>query len=142
MQKGEICSAFSKFTLDEAAGATYDRRGKQNDQDFLRNLGGCMSKPGTKKMLKPLLSGLPVLLIAGVLGMQIAPANASEHNHHGHHGKEFAKFNKAGSLCGLPIIEEWIFVDSPVTPKDMNDGKPAFPEFHNVYIDPCQLGSL
>ena len=32
---------------------------------------------------------------------------------------------------------EWIFVGAPVTPKDMNDGKPAFPEFHNVYIDPA-----
>lgn len=31
---------------------------------------------------------------------------------------------------------EWIFVGTPVTPNDMNDGKAAFPEFHNVYIDP------
>lgn len=32
---------------------------------------------------------------------------------------------------------EWIFVGGPVTPNDMNDGKPAFPEFHNTYIDPA-----
>ena len=25
---------------------------------------------------------------------------------------------------------------TPVTPNDMNNGKAAFPEFHNVYIDP------
>jgi hypothetical protein len=31
---------------------------------------------------------------------------------------------------------EWIYVGSPVTPHDMNGGKAAFPEFHNVYIDP------
>ena len=31
---------------------------------------------------------------------------------------------------------EWVFVGTPVTPNDMNDGKAAFPEFHNVYIDP------
>lgn len=30
---------------------------------------------------------------------------------------------------------EWIYVGTPVTPNDMNDGKAAFPEFHNVYID-------
>lgn len=31
---------------------------------------------------------------------------------------------------------EWIYVGTPLTPNDMNDGKAAFPEFHNVYIDP------
>ena len=32
---------------------------------------------------------------------------------------------------------EWIYVGTPVTPNDLNDGKAAFPEFHNVYIDPA-----
>ncbi|MES9894064.1 MAG: cytochrome P460 family protein [Candidatus Thiodiazotropha endolucinida] len=31
---------------------------------------------------------------------------------------------------------EWIYVGTPVTPNDMNDGKAPFPEFHAVYIDP------
>ncbi len=31
---------------------------------------------------------------------------------------------------------EWIYVGTPLTPNDMNDGKAAFPEFHNVYIAP------
>jgi hypothetical protein len=31
---------------------------------------------------------------------------------------------------------EWIYVGTPVTPNDMNNGKAAFPELHNVYIDP------
>jgi hypothetical protein len=31
---------------------------------------------------------------------------------------------------------EWVYVGTPVTPNDMNNGKAAFPEFHNVYIDP------
>jgi hypothetical protein len=31
---------------------------------------------------------------------------------------------------------EWVYVGTPVTPNDMNDGQAAFPEFHNVYIDP------
>ncbi|MDO1501651.1 cytochrome P460 family protein [Winogradskyella maritima] len=30
----------------------------------------------------------------------------------------------------------WVFVGAPLTPNDMNNGKAAFPEFHNVYIDP------
>jgi hypothetical protein len=31
---------------------------------------------------------------------------------------------------------KWIYVGTPLTPHDMNDGKAAFPEFHNVYVDP------
>jgi len=31
---------------------------------------------------------------------------------------------------------EWVYVGTPVTPNDLNDGKAAFPEHHNVYIDP------
>jgi hypothetical protein len=86
------------------------------------------------RIKKTLLGGLPALLMAGVLWMQVAPASASDHSHH---GKEYAKFNKAGELVRPADYREWIFVGSPVTPKDMNDGKPAFPEFHNVYIDPA-----
>ncbi len=90
-----------------------------------------MSKPRTKKTL---MHGLPVLLMAAALGAQVAPVGASDHTHH---GKEYAKFNKAGELARPADYREWVFVGSPVTPKDMNDGKPAFPEFHNVYIDPA-----
>jgi len=32
---------------------------------------------------------------------------------------------------------EWVFIGAPVTPDELNDGKAAFPEFHNVYIDPA-----
>lgn len=31
---------------------------------------------------------------------------------------------------------EWVYVGTPVTPNDMNNGKAAFPEHHNVYMDP------
>ncbi len=30
----------------------------------------------------------------------------------------------------------WVYVGTPVTPNDLNDGKAPFPEMHNVYIDP------
>ena len=51
--------------------------------------------------------------------------------------EEAAKFNKKGELIQPKNFEwrEWIFVGTPVTPNDMNDGKAPFPEFHNVYID-------
>lgn len=43
---------------------------------------------------------------------------------------------KSGQLERPTGFREWIYVGTPVTPNDMNGGKAAFPEFHNVYIDP------
>ncbi|MGH8684387.1 MAG: cytochrome P460 family protein [Nitrosospira sp.] len=77
---------------------------------------------------KALLGGIAPLLLSGMLVTQAKPANALD--------TVYAKFNKAGELLRPAEYREWIFVGAPVTPKDMNDGKPAFPEFHNVYIDP------
>ena len=43
---------------------------------------------------------------------------------------------KDGILEKPSNYREWMYVGTPVTPNDMNDGKAPFPEFHNVYIDP------
>jgi len=43
---------------------------------------------------------------------------------------------KNGELERPEGFREWVYVGTPVTPNDMNDGKAAFPEHHNVYIDP------
>jgi hypothetical protein len=43
---------------------------------------------------------------------------------------------KDGQLERPTGYREWVYVGTPLTPNDMNDGKAAFPEFHNVYIDP------
>ena len=52
-----------------------------------------------------------------------------------------AKYNAKGELLRPQNHREWIFVGAPVTPNDMNDGKAAFPEFHNVYIDPASFSA-
>ena len=41
-----------------------------------------------------------------------------------------------GELQRPSGYREWVYVGTPVTPNDMNNGKAAFPEHHNVYIDP------
>ena len=41
-----------------------------------------------------------------------------------------------GELQRPAGYREWVYVGSPLTPNDMNNGKAAFPEHHNVYIDP------
>lgn len=43
---------------------------------------------------------------------------------------------KEGELVRPTGYREWVYVGTPVTPNDMNNGKAAFPEHHNVYIDP------
>ena len=53
--------------------------------------------------------------------------------------KKYALYDKQGGLLLPKDHREWVFVGAPVTPNDMNDGKAAFPEFHNVYIDPTSF---
>lgn len=48
----------------------------------------------------------------------------------------YAAFNEKDALLRPVGYREWIFIGAPLTPNDMNDGNAAFPEFHNVYIDP------
>jgi len=51
--------------------------------------------------------------------------------------KTWIEYTPEGKLKRPPIsYRKWVFVGTPVTPDDMNDGKANFPEFHNVYIDP------
>ena len=55
------------------------------------------------------------------------------------HAEQF--FNlKDGALERPTGYREWVYVGTPVTPNDMNNGKAAFPEHHNVYIDPESWG--
>lgn len=42
-----------------------------------------------------------------------------------------------GELLRPIDYRTWVYVGTPLTPNDMNNGKAAFPEFHNVYIDPA-----
>lgn len=71
-------------------------------------------------MLASLLSLLIALFMAG---------NA-------HAGKSFARFNSDDQLIRPTGYREWVFIGAPLTPNELNNGKAAFPEFHNVYIDP------
>ena len=52
-----------------------------------------------------------------------------------------AQYDTKGQLKRPEDHREWMFVGAPVTPNDMNDGKAAFPEFHNVYIDPASFAA-
>jgi hypothetical protein len=42
----------------------------------------------------------------------------------------------SGDLILPKNFHEWVYVESPLSPNALNDGKANFPEFHNVYIEP------
>ena len=50
--------------------------------------------------------------------------------------KSWAKFDRQGNLLRPEGYREWIYVGTPLTPNELNPPAAAFPEFHNVYIDP------
>ena len=47
-----------------------------------------------------------------------------------------AEFTRDGAVKAPKGWREWIFIGTPLTPNEMNGGEAAFPEFHNVYIEP------
>lgn len=46
------------------------------------------------------------------------------------------RFNAKGEMLRPTGFHEWVYVGTPLTPNDMNDGKAPFPEFHSVYMEP------
>lgn len=51
--------------------------------------------------------------------------------------EQITYFTMQGDELKRPTdYRKWVFVGTPTTPNDMNNGKAPFPEFHNVYIDP------
>jgi hypothetical protein len=71
------------------------------------------------------------LILASALVLLTQPSNAQMTP------QAAAQWNDKGELLRPVNYREWIYVGTPLTPNDMNDGKAAFPEFHNVYIDPA-----
>ncbi len=45
-------------------------------------------------------------------------------------------FDSQGRLIRPVGYRQWVYVGTPLTPNSLNPPEAAFPEFHNVYIDP------
>lgn len=50
--------------------------------------------------------------------------------------KKAYKLNEKGELIRPTDYRTWVYIGTPVTPNELNGGHAAFPEMHNVYIDP------
>ena len=49
------------------------------------------------------------------------------------------EYTSSGELILPKDYRNWVYVGSPLTPNALNDGHSAFPEYHNVYIEPGSL---
>ena len=47
------------------------------------------------------------------------------------------EYTASGELILPKNFHEWVYVGSPLTPNALNGGHAGFPEYHNVYIEPC-----
>lgn len=50
--------------------------------------------------------------------------------------KARVEFTADGNLKQPEGYREWIYIGTPLTPNELNNGEARFNEFHNVYIDP------
>jgi hypothetical protein len=74
---------------------------------------------------------LTMLVVAAAAFLIPASQSVAEH-----HEGTVAEFDADGNLLRPTGYREWIFVGTPLTPNEMNNGMAPFPEFHAVYIDP------
>jgi hypothetical protein len=74
-------------------------------------------------------------VVAGGAGFWLSssPTAHAQNNAPAKSAVEFTADGKAKQPVGY---RKWVFLGSPLTPNDMNDGEASFPEFHNTYMDP------
>jgi hypothetical protein len=76
-----------------------------------------------------------VAVIAGLsyvlIGAAVRPASAQPNA-----PAARVEFTADGKLKQPVGYRKWVYIGTPVTPNDMNDGEASFPEFHEVYMDP------
>lgn len=77
-----------------------------------------------------------VLLAAGLVAASFALFNGPQVSAQSTTAVAQAVFNADGKVQQPKNWRQWVFVGAPLTPNALNDGKAAFPEFHNVYIEP------
>ena len=78
-----------------------------------------------KILLSTVLAGA---MLSGVTGYGVLKAADGE--------VMAAKFSSDGQVAIPQNWRQWVYVGTPLTPNALNDGKAAFPEFHNVYMEP------
>jgi hypothetical protein len=77
-----------------------------------------------------------IVLTASIIGVTPLLAQSSGNRNAEPTPRYLPQYTASGELLLPKNYREWIYVGSPLTPDALNDGHAAFPEFHNVYIEP------
>jgi len=75
-------------------------------------------------------------LIAGTLAVTGGALISKEVSAQNGPSVSCATFMADGKVLRPVNWRQWVFVGTPLRPNALYDGKAAFPEFHNVYIEP------
>ncbi len=81
-------------------------------------------------------SPLVAALLVGAVALGACQVMTTADAQSGDTVTEKPRFNAAGELVRPENYFEWVYVGSPLTPNALNGGEAAFPEFHNVFIQP------
>jgi len=79
---------------------------------------------------------MKTIKIITILMLAIFVSSCSNENKGEYEKVTYFSIDAKGELERPSDYRSWVYVGTPLTPNDMNNGKAAFPEFHNVYIDP------
>ncbi len=77
-----------------------------------------------------------IKIISLTIFSTIMMLSCSDNKENNYEKVTYFSLNSDGDLIRPTNYRSWVYVGTPLTPNDMNNGKAAFPEFHNVYIDP------
>ena len=76
-------------------------------------------------------------LLAGVLTAGVMFREDIQTPAHAQSGPAWGpNWTGSGELILPRDYHQWVFLGSPLTPHALNGGKAAFPEYHNVYVQP------
>jgi hypothetical protein len=83
-----------------------------------------------------LLAGVSCAVCVCAIGAWLVNSSDALAQENKAEAKAWVEFTADGKAKQPVGYRKWIFIGTPLTPNDMNDGEAAFPEFHNVYMDP------
>jgi len=129
LQVVRFAPTFKKLTMSLIFPVTLD----QADNTTAATLNAVISK--IEKPRKSVRYFITIILFTGLM-VNIVTSTQAASTYKANSHKSCANFNNQGELIRPTSYREWIYVGTPLTPNELNNGKPSFPEFHNVYIDP------
>lgn len=90
-----------------------------------------MSSTKIIRIMTALMTCFAIIALAVVISKSSLNAESDDSHY-------VAQYNASGQMLLPPndIWRTWVFVGAPFTPNALNNGAAAFPEYHNVYMQP------